>query len=887
MAIIYSYPLNFNILDTDIVVGTSTKLVGGKKKNFTKSFSMLDIYGYIASNLDIQAPNLQEVTTTGNITTLDIQVNGLTIGRGNGSISGNTAIGDNALKNSLTGNSNTAGGFYSLFNNTDGNGNSVWGYNASFYNTIGNENVSVGTQSLLFNTTGSNNTAIGSESGKFLANKTSDATILNNSVMLGCLTSPLGDNQSNQIVIGYNATGLGSNTTTIGDTSITTTRLRGAVLGGSFVKDGGTNLQYLMADGSVSAGDSIIPDLQQVTTIGETTNVGIKVIGLEKYISVTSQDNETGAVTISTDVNGLPYIQLGLTANENTAIFRADNINTNSVYQLPNQSGVMALISDIPTQGLTSVGLTMPLAFNVANSPLTSNGALAVTALGTASQYIRGDGQLAAFPSTGGGGSSVNYYLNGSIPSSVVGYQQMDNDAVIGVGTDFSLTGNGLIAQFLTDIGNPNRLEIPGGAWNFEMFFSMSSNGGIPKFYVELLKYNGAVFTSIASSSLVPETINGGTAIDLYLASLAVPTTPLLVTDRLAIRVYIVNNSDGRTATLHTEDSHLCEIITTFSGGVTSLNGLTANTQYLAVGTSGTNFNISSVSETHTFNLPSASVTARGLVTINDQSFSGLKNFTDNIIVNTIRIWRGDNNTATNIGIGLDTLIDNSGNQNTVLGYQAVSSLLSASSFTTAVGYQSLKNVLGNNNTAIGNLSGLLLTGGSQNTFIGSQAGGVVGQLVNAANSVAIGYQAITTKNNQVVLGNSLVTETVLNGLVLAPLTTNTLIDANLSGKSLVTKEYVNNRLVVERTTGYTLTNADSGGIIIFKTAAAQTLNIPLGLADGFECTFVTLAGITLTVPSVVGITLNNAVGTTMAGGLSFTLKRMLTTDTFIVTGNL
>ena len=113
------------------------------------------------------------------------------------------------------------------------------------------------------------------------------------------------------------------------------------------------------------------------------------------------------------------------------------------------------------------------------------------------------------------------------------------------------------------------------------------------------------------------------------------------------------------------------------------------------------------------------------------------------------------------------------------------------------------------------------------------------------------------------------------------------LIGADLTGKSVVTKEYVNNRLVVERTTGYTLTNADSGGIIIFKTTAAQTLNIPLGLDAGFECTFVTLAGITLTVPNVVGITLNNAAGTTMAGGLSFTLKRMLATDTFIVTGNL
>ena len=271
---------------------------------------------------------------------------------------------------------------------------------------------------------------------------------------------------------------------------------------------------------------------------------------------------------------------------------------------------------------VTSVGLSMPTAFTVSNSPITGAGTIAVSASGTASQYIRGDGQLATLPS--GGGSSVNYYLNGSIAASVATYKQMSNTAIIGAGTDFTLTGNGLISQFLTDLGNPNRTEIPGGAWNFEMFFSMSSSGGTPKFYVELLKYDGTTFTSIANNSAIPETISGGTATDLYLTSLAVPTTPLLVTDRLAIRVYIVNNSGGRTATLHTENSHLCEIITTFSGGVTSLNGLTTNTQYLAVGTTGTDFNVNSLTDTHTFNLPTASATNRGALSTTDwSSFNG------------------------------------------------------------------------------------------------------------------------------------------------------------------------------------------------------------------------------------------------------------------------
>jgi hypothetical protein len=266
----------------------------------------------------------------------------------------------------------------------------------------------------------------------------------------------------------------------------------------------------------------------------------------------------------------------------------------------------------------------MPVAFTVTGNPVTSSGTLAVAAAGLATQYIRGDGQLATLPSGGGGGSSVNYYLNGSIAASVATYKQMSNTAIIGAGTDFPLTGNGLIAQFLTDVGNPNRTEIPGGAWNFEMFFSMSTGGGNPKFYVELLKYNGTTFTSIASSSLVPETISGGTIIDLYLTSLAVPTTPLLVTDRLAVRVYIVDSTGDKTATLHTEDNHLCEIITTFSGGVTSLNGLTANTQYLAVGTSGTDFAINSLLDTHTFNLPTASALNRGALSSADwTTFNG------------------------------------------------------------------------------------------------------------------------------------------------------------------------------------------------------------------------------------------------------------------------
>ena len=110
---------------------------------------------------------------------------------------------------------------------------------------------------------------------------------------------------------------------------------------------------------------------------------------------------------------------------------------------------------------------------------------------------------------------------------------------------------------------------------------------------------------------------------------------------------------------------------------------------------------------------------------------------------------------------------------------------------------------------------------------------------------------------------------------------------------TLATTEFVvaaaNNRLVVETALSYSLTNPNSGGIIIFTASAS--LEIPLGLNPGFECTFVTLAGVTLTVPAVAGITLNNATNPTgsnvLAPKSSFTLKRMIATNTFIATGNL
>jgi hypothetical protein len=307
------------------------------------------------------------------------------------------------------------------------------------------------------------------------------------------------------------------------------------------------------------------------------------------------------SVTVTTNAKNLNFVGAGVTAT---------SVNDD----------VTVTITD---GGVTSVGLSMPSAFTVTNSPIITSGVIGVTGAGTTAQYIRGDGSLANFPNSTGGGASVSYYLNGSISQGAFSgdtYYQMSKTPIFGAGTNFIRTngsGNGYIASFITDAGDPGQLNIPAGNWNLEFYFNSSASGGTPSFYGELYKVSVTnVFTLIASDSLNPEGITNGTVVDQYFTSIPVPQTTLLVTDRLAIRIFV--NTGGRTITLHTEDSNLCQIITTFSTGLTALNGLTAQVQNLAVGTTGTDFAISSTGTTHTFNLPTASATNRGALSSTD-----------------------------------------------------------------------------------------------------------------------------------------------------------------------------------------------------------------------------------------------------------------------------
>ena len=156
----------------------------------------------------------------------------------------NVAIGYQAAQSNTTGTLNLAIGYQALYSNTTGVGNiaignsavrsSTNGYNVGIGNealysvSTGVENIGIGYQALQNLTTNSDNTALGMSAGR-------NITGAQNTV-IGAWAAYSGTNDltsgSNNIIIGYNASASSatvSNEVTIGNTSITATRLRGVV----------------------------------------------------------------------------------------------------------------------------------------------------------------------------------------------------------------------------------------------------------------------------------------------------------------------------------------------------------------------------------------------------------------------------------------------------------------------------------------------------------------------------------------------------------------------------------------------------------------------------------------------------------------------------------
>lgn len=147
------------------------------------------------------------------------------------------------------------------------------------------------------------------------------------------------------------------------------------------------DLRYTMRNAANNA-DSVHVSIS-VTTPLEAKIKSESTSGIFSSIS-TSIDGEAGKTYImssdSVFISAIPK-----NTSDSIAAFgpRDPVTGTSPVYKIPIPSGGVGTV--------TSVALSMPAAFTVTGSPITTNGTLSVTGAGTALQYIRGNGTLATF----------------------------------------------------------------------------------------------------------------------------------------------------------------------------------------------------------------------------------------------------------------------------------------------------------------------------------------------------------------------------------------------------------------------------------------------------------------------------------------------------------
>ena len=312
---------------TDLVLGT----IGANAIHFTTNSSATDALA-ISSAGAVSLPggtangvaylNGSKVVTTGSALTFDgatLGVNGVSVGRGAGAVSTNTAVGASALAANTSGSLNTGVGYQVLYSNTSGAANYAFGYQTMYSNTTGSNNNAYGYQSLYNNLSGGNNAAFAQAS--LLSNTTGTYN-----AAFGYGSLQLNTTGGNNTAVGSSA--LFSNTTASNNTAV------------------GYTASY-----SNSTGD-------QNVAIGKGALFA----------------NQTGASNVAVGARALE----ASTANYNTALgFAASFINTTGTRNV--SVGYLALYANTTGNSNTAVGASAL----VANTTGSSNTAVGDTALNT------------------------------------------------------------------------------------------------------------------------------------------------------------------------------------------------------------------------------------------------------------------------------------------------------------------------------------------------------------------------------------------------------------------------------------------------------------------------------------------------------------------------
>ena len=162
--------------------------------------------------------------------------------------------------------------------------------------------------------------------------------------------------------------------------------------------------------------------------------------------------------------------------------------------------------------------------------------------------------------------SNAIYYFNGGTAQGTfdsIVCKELSRSQVAGTSVDFTKTGAGTIASFITDALDPGVTTIPAGTWTFSAYYSILTAFAGAQVQYELYKYNGSVATLLFTSAATTLTALVKT---LYTTTMTVTQTTISATDRLLIKVIYAGTTTNQI-TLYTQSSNEAQVTTTIPLG--------------------------------------------------------------------------------------------------------------------------------------------------------------------------------------------------------------------------------------------------------------------------------------------------------------------------------
>ncbi len=375
--------------------------------------------------------------------------------------------------------------------------------------------------------------------------------------------------------------------------------------------------------------------LDNGTTVGDTAKLNF-VDGIGTNVVVTD-DPINNKIDVKVDSTGVTSInsQVG-----DVSIITSAGVSQ-SDFTTTNVGGIITLV--LPTAGATKRGALSSADWTTFNNKLSQayttvqEEGVALTQRSTI-DFV-GDGVTVTDNGTKtivnipGAVGNTTYYLNQSINQAP--YKEFSSVSTAAAEQTVSQTlsaGAGIeLASFQTLTGVPNTTNIPGGLWSFYLHFSGTS-GDTWNIYAEVYKRSTlGVETLLLTTDVIPVNSLSVTP-TMVLVDGVFPTSTVLTTDRIVIKVQVANThpTNSQTITFHTEGS------TNYSVSTTTLNQTVQTGAVTAV--TGTSPIVSSGGTTPAISIPQANGTTAGYLSAADWNTFNNKqdNVTSGIAGNTV-----------------------------------------------------------------------------------------------------------------------------------------------------------------------------------------------------------------------------------------------------------